>query len=170
MLDLTQHQQNVIIALPRQTGTYALHLSLSHPQWAKIGKLGEFNFPPGDYLYIGSALGPGGLQARLSHHLRGESRHHWHIDWLRAITDVVGFYYLTSSLQNECLWSQALMDYPGASVPAPRFGASDCRNSGKLCSAHLVRFESGMHTDRVKKHLSEISGSDVIYRRFTSIS
>ena len=170
MLDLSLHQQNEIIAIPRQTGTYALHLWLSHPQWVQIGKLGEFNFPPGDYLYIGSALGPGGLQARLRRHLRGEGRHHWHIDWLRAITDVVGFYYLATNSQNECQWSQALLDCPGASVPAPRFGASDCRNSGQSCAAHLVCFESGIHTDRVKKHLSEISGSDVIYRRFTSDS
>ena len=170
MLDLTLHQQNEIIAIPRQTGTYALHLWLCHPQCAQIGKLGEFNFLPGDYLYIGSALGPGGLQARLSRHLRGESHHYWHIDWLRAITEVVGFYYLMKSSHSECLWSQALLDYPGVSVPVPRFGASDCRTSGKSCAAHLVRFESGMHTDNVGEHLSEISGSDVIYRRFTSDS
>jgi hypothetical protein len=52
MLDLMQQQQKVISAIPRKTGTYALHLSLSHPQWVQIGKLGEFNFPSGDYLYI----------------------------------------------------------------------------------------------------------------------
>jgi Uri superfamily endonuclease len=170
MLDLTLHQQNEIIAIPGQPGTYALHLWLSDPQCAQIGKLGEFNFPPGDYLYIGSALGLGGLQARLSHHILSESHHHWHIDWLRAITDVVGFYYLVSNSYSECLWSQTLMDCPLASIPVPRFGAGDCRISGKSCAAHLVCFESGMRIDSVKKNLSEISGSDVIYRRFVSDS
>jgi len=81
--------------------------------------------------------------------------------------NVVGFYYLASNYPHEYLWSQALLEYSGVSVPAPRFGASDCRSSGKSCAAHLVCFKSGLCTDDVGKHLSEISGTDVQYRRFT---
>jgi len=34
----------------------------------------------------------------------------------------------------ECLIAEAVVQTPGASVPVPRFGASDCR-----CAGHLVR-------------------------------
>jgi Uri superfamily endonuclease len=156
--------------IPKQGGTYALHLRQNHPERTKIGKLGEFCFPAGDYLYIGSALGPGGLKARLTRHLRGKSRYHWHIDWLREITDAIGAYYLTSDSHYECKWSQFLLSFPLVTIPAARFGASDCRRSKNSCAAHLVCFETGFHTNNVRDHLSKISGLKVVYRGYTANS
>ncbi|MEN8173440.1 MAG: DUF123 domain-containing protein, partial [Chloroflexota bacterium] len=66
---------------------------------------------------------------------------HWHIDYLRAITDLTGFGYLLDrideppSINVECTWSQSLAALPGVSIPMPGFGAGDCRAG---CSAHLV--------------------------------
>lgn len=170
MKDSRLHLENGIPVFPIQRGTYALHLWLNHPKRKQVGRLGKFSFPPGDYLYIGSALGPGGLAARLSRHLRGISRLHWHIDWLRRIADVVGVYYLTSNLQYECKWSQYLLSYPRVTVPAPGFGASDCMKNGRSCASHLICFESGMHSTNIRNSLSDISGSKVMYCLFKSDS
>ena len=46
-------------------GAYALVLHLERKEEITVGRLGTFAFPAGYYLYAGSALGPGGLEARL---------------------------------------------------------------------------------------------------------
>jgi Uri superfamily endonuclease len=130
---------SVIQAIPREPGSYLLWLHLPQPQGLSVGKLGFFNFPAGHYIYLGSACGPGGLQARLGRHLRGSGQLHWHIDHLRAAAQVRGFGYAVSATHSskECDWSQQLAALPDASLPASGFGASDCRSK---CAAHLVHF------------------------------
>jgi Uri superfamily endonuclease len=157
-------------SIPPASGCYALQLHLADTQRFQVGRLGEYKFPAGDYIYLGSAIGPGGLQARLGRHLRGDGHPHWHIDWLRAITVVKGFYYLETKLPLECLWSQVLISCPEARVPVPRFGASDCKSSEKPCAAHLVWFKSGVHPESIQEVLSVTTGSEVVYRKFTSDS
>ena len=66
-------------------GTYALILVSSSDRWIEIGKLGKFLIQPGYYVYAGSAFGPGGLKARIAHHMRISQRPHWHIDYLYGI-------------------------------------------------------------------------------------
>ncbi len=61
----------------------------------KVGKLGEFFFPQGVYLYSGSARGLGGLSSRLQRHLLGSSKKHWHIDYLRHVAVPLGYVYQT---------------------------------------------------------------------------
>jgi Uri superfamily endonuclease len=129
--------------LPINSGGYVLELYLAQALVIQIGRLGEFNFPAGAYLYFGSACGPGGLCARLSRHLLPAASHrsHWHIDFLRVAAEVRALGYLAdlcpdqSAQRLECLWSQAAARLPGSSVPAPGFGASDCRSG---CPAHLI--------------------------------
>lgn len=157
-------------SIPAEVGTYCLHLKLNFPRRIKIGKLGEYNFPAGDYSYVGSALGSGGLRARMGRHLRGDGRRHWHIDWLRAESAVTGYFSLVSSLRLECLWSQALMKFPDVSVPVPGFGASDCKDSYNPCPAHLVWLKPGRHPKKIQEILSLASGEEVSYRNFTSDS
>ncbi len=51
------------------------------PLSLSTGRHGTVRLGPGAYLYVGSALGPGGLRARLERHLCGKRRRaHWHID------------------------------------------------------------------------------------------
>ena len=117
-------------------GTYVLALRLPAPQTICIGRLGEIRFPAGWYLYVGSARGPGGLAARLARHRRREDkRFHWHIDYLRAVTTLVQMWTSPGDVRQECAWATAAAALPGASVVAPRFGASDCR-----CPAHLFHY------------------------------
>lgn len=114
-----------------------LALRLAEPRDVEVGRLGEVVFPAGWYLYVGSALGPGGLQARLGRHkcrLAAGKRAHWHIDFLREHAAWVGAWARASDLRLECIWAAVLRRLPGAEVVIPGFGASDCG-----CPAHLVR-------------------------------
>ena len=120
---------------PEQSGTYVLVLHLPHMVTVDVGRLGRFQFPAGWYAYAGSAHGPGGLASRTSRHLRSVKPLHWHVDYLRAHAGPIEIWYATGAQKRECAWARALVDLPGASVPAPGFGASDCR-----CSTHLVHF------------------------------
>jgi HEAT repeat protein/Uri superfamily endonuclease len=117
-------------------GTYVLVLRLDTPQIISVGRLGEVEFPAGWYLYVGSAHGAGGLQARLARHRRrlgGEKRAHWHVDHLREHAAWHGAWTRTSDRRLECAWAGALRRLPGAEIVARGFGASDCS-----CPAHLV--------------------------------
>lgn len=126
---------------PNHPGTYALILSLSGRQTIRIGKLGNFDFPAGYYIYVGSAFGSGGLAGRLNRHVRlaqddqGEKRLHWHIDHLRQVTRLEEIWYAVHDESCEHIWASLVGRLPGATVPAPRFGASDCR-----CRSHLFHF------------------------------
>jgi Uri superfamily endonuclease len=117
-------------------GTYVLALWLEASRDLSVGRLGAFKFPAGWYLYVGSALGPGGLRARLVRHWRrvgSGKRTHWHVDYLRERAVWGGAWVRSSGERLECTWAAALRRLPGARVVAPDFGASDCR-----CPAHLV--------------------------------
>ena len=87
---------------------------------------------PGYYLYLGSALGPGGLRARIAHHQKPSFRPHWHIDYLRAHTRLERIWYSYGAQRREHLWAEAMQAAPGASAPLRGFGASDC-----ACESHL---------------------------------
>ena len=67
-------------------GTYALLISSATDQLIRIGRLGTLRLKPGYYMYVGSALGSGGVRGRLAHHMRPAERPHWHIDYLRKKT------------------------------------------------------------------------------------
>ena len=120
---------------PDQPGTYALILQLSDTAAITVGRLGHFQFPRGWYAYVGSARGPGGLAARISRHLRSSKPLHWHVDYVRTIAQPAQVWYAAGTQKQECAWAQTMAGLPGAAIPAPRFGASDCR-----CAAHLIHF------------------------------
>ncbi|MEL7672586.1 MAG: GIY-YIG nuclease family protein [Chloroflexota bacterium] len=124
-------------ALPAAPGTYCLWLQLETPLRIPVGRIGELSLPPGLYAYAGSALGPGGLQARAGRHLRAEKPLRWHIDWLTVRIPVAAIWYRTGRERLECAWAQAILQAPGASIPLRGFGASDC-----ACPAHLFAVPS----------------------------
>ena len=119
--------------LSSEAGTYCLWLRLDAPLPLVVGRQGERTLPPGLVAYVGSALGPGGLRARVGRHLRAEKRLRWHIDWLTAQAPVCAVWLRTGRLRLECEWSAALRRLPGAAIAWPGFGASDC-----ACAAHLI--------------------------------
>jgi len=124
-------------AFPAAPGDYILWLALREPARLTVGRLGTFDFPAGVYAYVGSARGPGGLAGRLKHHQSPVLRPHWHIDTLRAAADLESVWWTAGAERLEHRWAAALAQLPGAQLPAPRFGASDCR-----CDSHLYRFDT----------------------------
>lgn len=90
-------------------------------------------FPAGYYVYTGSAMG--GVEARVSRHLRRRKRLRWHVDYLLRAAEVVGVVSMATTRRVECACNRAVLRMRGAKVVAPGFGASDCR-----CPAHLVHF------------------------------
>ncbi len=129
-----------MIELPNLPGTYAVSFTLPEALKVSVGRLGYFDFPAGQYVYLGSARGPGGLRARLGRHIRGNGHAHWHIDYLRPHLELRAVGYLFASENLECAWSRSLAAMPGARQPAPGFGASDCIQG---CPAHLIAFPLG---------------------------
>ena len=123
--------------LPAAPGSYVLQLHLERTRLIMIGRQGRQRFSSGDYYYVGSAHGAGGLRARVSRHLRGDGIPHWHIDYMRAIAEVQNVLYTVTDIPLECVWSQALAQLSPAIIPVPHFGSSDCRSG---CAAHLVAF------------------------------
>ncbi len=115
---------------PATAGAYALWLRLDAPLDVRAGKI-VARLPAGDYLYCGSANGPGGLRARLARHMRREKRPHWHIDQLTTAGRVLGAFIVEGG--SECALNAALAGLP---IAAPGFGSSDCPR----CAAHLRAF------------------------------
>ena len=117
-------------------GTYALLLHLAAPRTVVVGALGAVNFPPGWYVYLGSAHGPGGLAARVARHRRRvDKRFHWHIDYVRAVSTLIEVWTNCNNTKLECKWATVAATLPGANAIAPHLGSSDCQ-----CPSHLFHF------------------------------
>ncbi|MCX7162492.1 MAG: GIY-YIG nuclease family protein [Betaproteobacteria bacterium] len=108
--------------------SYQLEIEIGRPLRIRIGRLGEFLFPAGRYVYSGSARR--NLEARIARHLRQEKKLRWHIDWLLAARGVrvTG---VRRSARDECVLNQAVRGV----IVAPGFGASDCAAG---CGSHLL--------------------------------
>lgn len=98
-----------------------------------VGSLGNVKFDAGWHIYVGSALGSGGLK-RVMRHIRlyrtKEGNARWHVDTLLLsplvmLSDIV---YAVTDQPYECLLARGL---DGVAVRG--FGCSDCR-----CYSHLM--------------------------------
>ena len=131
----------------RGPGTYILLLELRAVERIRVGKLGRHRFAAGHYAYVGSAFGPGGLAARLAHHLKTSASPHWHIDYLRPRAAVRAIWHARTDPHTEHQWARALMQLRGASVSVEGFGSSDCR-----CRAHLVHLPRRPRRRSLRRH------------------
>ena len=129
-------------ALPAEPGAYVLTFRLDGTVTLPIATLDNPVFAAGDYLYAGSAFGPGGSRARVSRHLRADKKPHWHIDHLSA--RVARIDVKTYPGRRECELVADMLA-AGADVPVPGFGSADCRD----CAAHLVRLAAGYQNSNI---------------------
>lgn len=129
-------------AAPCAAGSYALLLHAGQTETLTVGALGKLTIERGTYLYVGSAFGPGGLAARLAHHLEISRRPHWHIDYLRQVTQPLAVWWTTDPRRREHDWAALLIADAQAASVSPRFGASDCR-----CKTHLVFYRECPHVN-----------------------
>jgi len=135
---------------PVGPGTYGLLFYRPGDGRIEVGKLGRFGFPAGFYLYMGSALGPGGLAGRLRRHLNGVKRIHWHVDYLSEQAEVVEIWSTQGEERLEHVWAASAGQMAGATMPVAGFGASDCR-----CPAHLYHFGERPDSDHFQRGLEE---------------
>ena len=97
-----------------------------------VGALGPVPFAAGWHIYVGSALGSGGLK-RLERHIalsqNRDRRPKWHIDWLlkSPYLSLRSAIFALTEERLECRLAEAL---GGKGVPG--FGCSDC-----TCTSHL---------------------------------
>ena len=115
--------------LPEAKGTYVLLALLPRMKRLEIGRLGTYDIIPGFYAYVGSAFGPGGLLARVHHHLEPVAQPHWHIDYLLAHAEPVEVWYALSDRKLERALAEVLERSSSFRMPIPRFGTSDYRRS-----------------------------------------
>lgn len=143
--------------LPPRPGTYALILRPTMPGEVEIGALGTLRLEPGWYVYVGSALGPGGLAARVGRHADDAEKkpRHWHIDHLLPATDLAEVWYTVGPDRREEAWARHVRSRPGATVPLAGFGAGDCG-----CAGHLVHAPRRPRLDRLRSD----TGAERIHR------
>ncbi len=121
------------------SGSYLILLELTRREKVPVGALGEMDFPPGWYVYAGSASR--GLAARTARHLRRTRKTpHWHLDHLRDRAASAAAFPIASYRNLECRLAAALGDIGGR--PTPRFGSSDCG-----CLSHLYHFSGPPRED-----------------------
>lgn len=125
-----------------EKGTYILLLRLvQDTQFARVGRTGRFRdvlLPAGFYLYFGSAHGPGGAMARVSHHLRDNgSNPNKDIDCIRPAMVIEEAWVTYDPIKRECQWSEMVFRDLGGHVPVPRLGSGDCKHG---CPAHFYYF------------------------------
>lgn len=137
-------------------GTYIVVLKSRQAKTIQIGKLAQLNVQKGYYLYIGSAMGPGGVISRLKHHSKISKRSHWHLDYLRAETEFYEAYALCSQERKECEWAGLMAKNEVISEPLKGFGSSDCQ-----CSTHLFYFSSSVKMAKAIQGVKGIQKVDV---------
>jgi len=124
----------------KDRGSYVLVLRLPAKKRVEVGKLGPVEFPPGYYLYAGSARK--NLTRRVERHKRERKRLFWHIDYLRAQAEFHLALPVRASDALECEIAGALREISDWDVP--HFGSSDCS-----CRSHLFGMsEDPIHTRR----------------------
>ena len=107
--------------------SYQLYIKLTKTIKLKIGKLGEFIFPKGNYIYTGSAKK--NIDARIKRHLSKDKKNHWHIDYLLENKHIKISKFYKSNL-SECNLNQST----NGKVIVKGFGSSDCKEN---CKSHL---------------------------------
>ena len=126
----------------KKQGAYVLYLDVKQPLTLRVGSLENVFLPSGRYAYIGSARA--GIAGRIRRHRRlaeeKAGKLHWHIDYLLVHPQIqlVGETILTGG--SECAISHQVASRRGTTIPAPKFGSTDCRHR---CKAHLYRLETG---------------------------
>jgi Uri superfamily endonuclease len=116
----------------KRSGAYILLIQLNDEFEGHVGHLGDITLPAGEYFYFGSARGPGGMAARIKHHIRSDKKLHWHLDRLTFAGRVVEFLAVPNG--DECDLRGKVMALKNLVALAMGFGSSDYRR----CPAHLL--------------------------------
>ncbi|MFX0133569.1 MAG: DUF123 domain-containing protein [Candidatus Hodarchaeota archaeon] len=132
-------------------GIYALIIIIKENITLKIGKNRNYNFLPGYYIYIGSALGKfsTNIENRLRRHFSNNKKVFWHIDYLLNTPEVtpIKAFYAETAQKKECELSSRLKNYSDSDL-FKDFGNSDCK---ARCKTHLFYFDTDLNLEHVVK-------------------
>ncbi len=120
------------------TGAYCLIMSLDKDVRMGVGKLGEFNFPKGYYVYVGSAMK--NLKQRVARHFRDNKKLKWHIDYFLENASLLRAFVYPSRRRLESKIAKIFEDEVKsgrANIIVKKFGATDTKDS-----THLFYFPS----------------------------
>lgn len=112
---------------------YAIFLNVPANQEITIGKLGNYYFPKGMYIYVGSAKK--NIEARINRHEKIDKKLKWHFDYLRPfgeITKIITY----ENVIGECELAEKIRKEYGGTYLVKKFGSSDCR-----CTSHLIYYQ-----------------------------
>ncbi len=145
-----------VISIPETPGVYILVFHLAKATNIAFDRKGtRHTFPPGWYLYVGSACGVGGLNRRLARHQRriaDDKKMHWNVDYFREHALLCELWYCeTDDCRFEHHWAQTVADLKGATVPVQKFGASDCKAH---CPSHFFHLPTRPSTAVFRSQLS----------------
>ena len=115
-------------------GIYCLTIKLVKRCNIQVGCLGNFGFPGGFYVYVGSAQN--NLEDRIERHLRRDKKMHWHIDYLLHYGQVICVHTYAGEKHTECVLSQKIGNLKNTMILVSGFGSSDCS-----CASHLYFFQ-----------------------------
>lgn len=119
--------------MKNDSGTYIITLQCCIAKsLIPIGKKKNLLLERGYYYYVGSAFGPGGVKARVSHHQNISKNPRWHLDFLRKHTKIIEIWHTYDNNKREHQWANILYQSPLTNIPLYGFGASDCK-----CFSHL---------------------------------
>ena len=144
--------------LPEAKGTYVLIAFVPRMKRLEIGRLGTYDIIPGFYAYVGSAFGPGGLRARIQHHLESVAEPHWHIDYLLRHAEPVEVWYALSDRKLEQDLAELMAGYSSFRTPIPRFGSSDYHRSR---TSHLFYSKRRPSFARFEQQVNQAVGERV---------
>ena len=109
---------------------------------SEVGALGILDLEPGEYCYVGSAMG--GLDHRLDRHLSKDKKIRWHIDRLTMAADYMEAYESFPDPVPECELSKLAI--ASGCVPVHKgFGCSDCK-----CFTHLFSVPENARSRLIK--------------------
>ncbi|MHA1223284.1 MAG: GIY-YIG nuclease family protein [Candidatus Heimdallarchaeaceae archaeon] len=116
-------------------GTYLLFLRIKKDIGIKLGTR-KVQLESGEYIYVGSAFGTGGLSSRLYRHIRKRKAVHWHIDHItiRKEVEIIAIA-ISIGRKLECQIARKLEELPEIQ-PIDRVGNSDCRMG---CKSHFFK-------------------------------
>ena len=148
--------------LPEAKGTYVLIVVVPQMKRLEIGRLGTYDLIPGFYAYVGSAFGPGGLRARIQHHLESTAQPHWHLDYLLAFAEPVEVWYALAGRKLEQDLAEVLERSSRWRMTIPRFGASDYHRSR---TSHLFYSKRRPSFNRFRQEVNGALGEPVEIER-----
>jgi Uri superfamily endonuclease len=144
--------KKIKMEIPARHGSYIVIGRLDNAVLLTSGPFSGQQITPGYYLYSGSAYGPGGLRARITRHLKSDTKKFWHFDHLKSNLSIEEIFFSIDTKNQECEFIKTIQGMPSVSIPLPGFGSSDCR---KGCPAHLVKFPLSMDIKLVFDILTE---------------